>query len=66
MARLREGEKQSTAESLHRLLRRSYNGLREEEIAQMMGMKRRRVNNYLRSLKTAGKLYKEGRLWFAG
>jgi len=47
-------------------LRRSYNGLREEEIAQMMGMKRRRVNNYLRSLKTAGKLYKEGRLWFAG
>ena len=65
MARLREGEKDYTLDSVHRLLRRSYSGLREEEIAQMMGMERRRLNNYLRSLQSTGKLYKEGRLWFA-
>jgi DNA-binding IclR family transcriptional regulator len=65
MARLPEGEKQYTTDSLYRLLGRSYNGLREQEIAQIMGMERRRLNNYLRSLQTAGKLYKEGRVWYA-
>ncbi len=66
MARLREGEREYMLDSVYRLLRRSYSGLREEEIAQEMGMERRRLNNYLRSLQSMGKLYREGRLWFAG
>lgn len=65
MARLREGEREYTQDSIYRLIRRSAQGLREEDVARLTGMERRRVNNYLRSLQSEEKIYKDGRSWFA-
>lgn len=65
MARLRQGEKDRFEHSIHNLLRRCQNGLTEQEIAEMTGMDRRRLNNYLRELKDDQKAYREKRFWFA-
>ncbi|MCE7988321.1 MAG: hypothetical protein DYG89_44750 [Caldilinea sp. CFX5] len=65
MARLFEGEKEEITEKLHRLLHRHHNGLRESEIAEMVQMDRRRVNNYLRELAADEKVYKDGWEWYA-
>lgn len=65
MARLFEGEKEEITEKLHRLLHRHSNGLRESEIAEMVQMDRRRVNNYLRELAADEKIYKDGWEWYA-
>jgi len=55
--------KQKRVELVYRLLERRPNGLTEQEIADMLNMGRRTVNNYLRALEIQGKLYKDGRLW---
>lgn len=47
------------------LVKQHTNGLRESEIAEMLKINRRSVNNYLTGLEQEGKLYKEGALWFA-
>ncbi len=65
MARLIDGEKEQITNGIHNLLRRSYNGIRESEIADMTDMDRRRVNNYLRELQDDEKAYKEGWEWYA-
>lgn len=65
MARLRRGQKEQIASDVHRLLRRHYNGLRESEIAELTGLDRRRLNNYLRELQAKAKVYKDGREWYA-
>lgn len=65
MARLYDGEKQQISNGIHYLLRRSYNGIRESEIAELTEMDRRRVNNYLRELEAGDKAYKEGWEWYA-
>ncbi|MCB9132668.1 MAG: winged helix-turn-helix transcriptional regulator [Anaerolineales bacterium] len=64
MARLRIGEKDQNQHSIHNLLHRHDNGLTEQEIAEMTGMDRRRLNNYLRDLQDQQKAYREKRLWF--
>ena len=65
MARLRKGEHDRRLRLVYRLLRSHWAGLREMEIAQMLGWERRCINNYLRTLKQQEQAYKEGRLWFA-
>lgn len=64
MARLRQGEKDRNERSIQNLLQRCQNGLTEQEIAEMTGMDRRRLNNYLRELQVDQKAYREKRLWF--
>ena len=64
MARLRKGDKASKERRIQRLLHYYEFGLRESEIASELGWQRRTVNNYLRSLREGGKVYKEGREWF--
>jgi len=64
VARLCRGEKSQKEGQVRRLLRRCDSGLREAEIAQELGWDRRTVNNYLRTLKGRGRVYKEGRNWF--
>jgi predicted transcriptional regulator len=65
MARLRQGEKDRNERSIHNLLQRCQNGLTEQEISEMTGMDRRRLNNYLRELQDDQKAYRDKRLWFA-
>lgn len=65
MARLRDGKKAQVSNQIHALIRRHDFGLRETEIAEMAGMDRRRLNNYLRDLQANGKIYKDGRCWHA-
>lgn len=64
MARLPEGEKETRQKQLLSLLRSHPSGLSEDEIAQELGWERRTVNNYLRELARADKVYREGRYWF--
>jgi predicted DNA-binding transcriptional regulator YafY len=47
------------------LIKRNVDGLRESEIADLLQLNRRSVNNYLTTLEQEGKIYKEGVLWFA-
>ena len=65
MARLRSGEKDQNEKAIQNLLRYYDNGLAEQEIAEMTGMDRRCLNNYLRDLEDKQKAYREKRLWFA-
>jgi len=65
MARLFAGERKLKIDDVFRLLRRHEFGLREVEVAEMLGWERRTANNYLRDLKKLGRVYKEGRLWYA-
>lgn len=57
MARLRFGERDARKEAIWRLC----SDLSEREIAEMMGVHRRTVNNYLRELLTEGRVLKWGR-----
>lgn len=63
MPRISEGSKQQNKEQLLMLLQR-HQGLREAEIAEMLYLERRTVNNYLHELERQGRVYKEGRSWF--
>jgi len=65
MARLFAGEQKLKTDDVVRLLRRHEFGLREAEVAEMLGWERRTVNNYLHDLETRGRAYREGRLWHA-
>ncbi len=65
MARLFMGEKDANSTDIVQLLEVYDQGLREAEIADMLGWDRRRLNNYLRDLRDQGQIYQEGRLWFA-
>ncbi len=65
MARLVAGERKRKKRQLWRLLWGHPFGLRESEIAEELGWHRRTANNYLRELAADGKVFKEGRLWFA-
>lgn len=63
MARLFTGEKTLKREDILRLLQGHDYGLREAELAEMLGWDRRTANNYLRELAEKGLIYKDGRLW---
>jgi hypothetical protein len=65
MARLRTGEKDQVTNSIFRLVRKHYNGLSEQEVANLAQMDRRRANNYLNELKKKNKIYKDGNTWYA-
>ncbi len=65
MARLFWGEKGCKRSDLLELLERFEYGLRESEVAEILGWDRRTVNNYLRELAAETRVYREGRLWFA-
>jgi DNA-binding IclR family transcriptional regulator len=65
MARLFSGEKQAKSTQILRLLQGYSFGLREAEVADILGWERRTANNYLRELETQERVYKEGRLWYA-
>ncbi len=64
MARLFAGERMLKTNDVLRLLHRHEFGLREAEVANALGWERRTANNYLHDLKTRGRAYKEGRLWY--
>ena len=65
MARLIHNEKQAITNSLYELISQYHHGLRESEIEQLTQMERRRINNYLRELRSNNRIYKEGWEWFA-
>lgn len=65
MARLFTQEKQQISETIYHLLTVHQNGLREREIGELTHLERRRLNNYLRELSNANKIYKDGWEWFA-
>lgn len=65
MARLPEGEYERRVRQVVRVLWQHRHGLREQEIAELLGWERRSVNNYLHSLERKASAYREGRLWFA-
>jgi CRISPR-associated endonuclease/helicase Cas3 len=64
MPRISEESKQRNKEQVLMVIRR-HRGLREGEIADLLSLERRTVNNYLNELEHEGKVYKEGLLWFA-
>ena len=63
MPKVDQDTKQKRIELVFRLIERNPNGLTEQEIADVLNMERRTVNNYLRELEIEGKLYKDGLLW---
>lgn len=65
MARLRDGDKEEYTTQIYRVIRGHRFGLKETEIAQCVGMDRRRLNNYLRELQSDGKIIKDGRIWIS-
>lgn len=52
-------------ERVYLLIKRHPDGLRESEIADLLSINKRSVNNYLEALDREGKIYKEGVVWFA-
>jgi predicted transcriptional regulator len=64
MARLKNGKKEEVTDSIYQLVINHQQGVREQEIAALTELERRSVNNYLRELEVAGKIYKEGWEWF--
>ncbi|MBI5029473.1 MAG: CRISPR-associated helicase Cas3' [Chloroflexi bacterium] len=58
---------QASRERVYLTLRRHPMGLKEAELAEIMELDRRTLNNYLRTLETEGKIYKEEGtpLWIA-
>ena len=64
MARLFAGEKETKSGQVVQVLHSNDLGLREAELAEILGWERRTANNYLRELQTQERVYKEGRLWY--
>ena len=66
MARLREGDKATIERRVLTNVRIHEQGLTEAELAELTGLERRRLNNYLRALAEKNKIYRDGRTWHAG
>lgn len=64
VARLAKGDWEKKKKLVLQMLRVFRWGIRESELAQELGWKRRTVNNYLRALAQEDKAYREGRSWF--
>lgn len=64
MARITDTQKQEVAEKILNMVLSS-SGIREVEISEILKIERKTVNNYLRELKTSGRIYKTGYNWFA-
>ena len=63
MGRVDDLTKRQRIEAVWALVRRNRNGILEREIAEMLNLPRRTVNNYLRELEREGRVYKDGRYW---
>jgi predicted DNA-binding transcriptional regulator YafY len=62
--KISESKRQERMERIVLLLQRQPNGLKEQEIADILHLERRTVNNYLRELEAQGKIVKDDeRLW---
>jgi len=64
MPRISEEDKKRGKEQVLMLVKR-HHGLREVEIADMLSIHRRTINNYLNELEQVGKVYKNGLYWQA-
>ncbi len=65
MARLHKGEGENKQKRVANVLKgNDLAGVTESETADLLGLERRTVNNYLRSLEKSGKAKKKGRAWF--
>lgn len=64
MPRISEESKQRNKEQVLMLIHR-HQGLREAEIADLLPIERRTLNNYLNELEREGKVYKDGLNWLA-
>ncbi|MGB4678226.1 MAG: WYL domain-containing protein [Aggregatilineales bacterium] len=60
-----EKTRQARIERTLMTVRAHPDGLTEAELADLLDLNRRTVNNYLRDLELQGQLYREGTLWFA-
>jgi len=58
-----ERTRQERVERVLLTVRANSEGLTEAEIAEMLGLQRRSVNNYLRDLEYTGQVYRESGLW---
>jgi CRISPR-associated endonuclease/helicase Cas3 len=58
-----ERTRQERVERVLLTVRANAEGLTEAEIAEMLGLQRRSVNNYLRELEYTGQVYRESGLW---
>lgn len=65
MARLQDGEKNENSRYIYQVMRGHLDGLTEQELAQLLGIQRRTLNNYLRGLEQGEQAYREGRVWHA-
>ena len=65
MARIPQWEKTRKIMRVQRILVQHPFGLRESELAHVLGWERRTVNDYLRALERKGLVYKDGWEWFA-
>ncbi|MBU0791636.1 MAG: winged helix-turn-helix domain-containing protein [Gammaproteobacteria bacterium] len=63
MARLTNSEKTRRTRQILEAIAACY-GITEAEIVSEVGLGRRTVNNYLRSLEGRSEIYKVGRLWY--
>ncbi len=62
--RILDSTRQQRLQRVDALLQRHPDGLRETEVAEMLGFERRSANNYLRHLDQIGYAYRDGALWF--
>lgn len=64
MARLFKGDKERKQRRVWQVVKSAPWGVTEAEAADTLGMERRTINNYLRTLDKKGEVRKEGRRWF--
>ncbi|MCA9946082.1 MAG: CRISPR-associated endonuclease Cas3'', partial [Anaerolineales bacterium] len=64
MPRISEEDKKRGKEQVLMFVKR-HHGLREVEIADMLNIHRRTINNYLNEMEPEGKVYKDGLYWHA-
>ncbi len=64
MPRIDEASKQQRLDRV-RLALQQHDGLTEAELAQMLQIERRTLNNYLHELEGQFKIFREGLRWYA-
>ncbi|NLF78160.1 MAG: WYL domain-containing protein [Chloroflexi bacterium] len=62
--KMSESKRQDRIDRVQRTLQMHPNGLREVEVAEIVNIHQRTVNNYLRELETQGLAYRDAQLWF--
>ena len=65
MARITNDDKQDTASRILLLVGSYPDGIREVDLAELLKMEKRTMNNYLRRLREDGRVQKNGFNWYA-